>query len=186
MKFTPDGGTQKDIQTTLWLDLVRSGEVRVPEMVARGASVALLFALRSVRHLKSIDLHVDTTSGDHKAFDSCKELLRRRNDGQMTNVFVDGIAGSIGLSFVAVGTHRVATPDSTFIVHGEQYRPCDTTPRHETGALLEDHYAADWLARFTTLNYVEWLGIIEKEVALTFGPEQAIEWGVIDAIEGVL
>ena len=182
MKFTPDG----DTQTALWLDLVRSGEVRVPKMVTMGAGTALLFALRSVRHLESIDLHVDTVSGGGNAFDSCKELLRRRNDGQKTNVFVDGTAGSVGLSYVAVGTHRVATPDSTFLVHGEQYRPCATTPRHETGALLEDHYAADWLARFTELDYGEWLALIEREVALTFTPEQALEWGVIDAIEGVL
>ena len=174
------------ISADLWLQLVKLGEVRVPFEVIGPTSYMLLYALRLLSKWQEIELHVDTKSGDEVSFEAAKELKRRKLAGQQTTVYVDGCAHSIGLSYVAPGTHRVATPTSTFLAHGDQERVRRSSLRHANGSLMEDHYIADWLAQFTLRTYDEWLEFVSDGEYHKFGAEQAREWGVIDEIrEGV-
>ena len=169
----------------LWIDAARAGTIWVPEFVEDAHALALTMALNLLRDRDEITLHIDTCSGGKSAWDGpCPELLWRRDTGKRTIGVVGGQAVSIGLSYLAPCTQRIANPDSEFLVHGETMRHGGA--RHESGVLLEDHYAADWLARFTKRTYDEWLTTCETGDMMTFGAEQALEWGVIDEIRRVV
>jgi len=179
-----------DLNGRLWLDLVDMGEVWFPYEVnsvrghgGTGTAQTVLWALRKLRLFKEIDVFIDTVSGDLDSFRICEELLARRERGQETIGHVEGEAFSIGLSYIAVCTRRICRPDSEFLLHGEQ---SIEGKRDSAGHYLEDHYAADWLSRFTNLSYDEWLNTVEGDRNLRFGAEQAKEWGVIDEIEAVV
>jgi ATP-dependent protease ClpP protease subunit len=167
----------------LWMRSAQQGIVWVPEEVTNYDSAMLTMALRLLRGEEEVELYIDTCTGHSQSFEPCKELLWRRENGKQTTGFVGGQAISIGLSYIAVCTRRIATPDSEFLVHGEPLRDAQ---KLDSGEYLEDHYAADWLSRFTPRSYEEWLETVRPGRHVKFGAEQALEWGVIDEIREVV
>jgi hypothetical protein len=169
----------------LWLEAARKGTIWVPYKIDAYEGAMLMMALNLLRDRDEITLHIDTANGYGNSFDACKELLWRRDNGLKTIGFVDGDACSIGLSYIAVCTYRVATPDSEFLVHGESSRQGEMLP---DGTYLQDHYVANWLGSrgFTKRTYEEWLATVCEGELVPFGAEQALEWGVIDEIRRAL
>ncbi len=71
---------------------------------------------------------------------------------------------------------------------GERVAECPpiVEARHGCKPYLEDHYTADWLARFTKRPYDWWLALVGDGQVHEFGVAEALEWGVIDEVlEGV-
>jgi len=167
----------------LWLDHARSGIIWIPRLVSNDWSQAIRMALYGLRQEPNIEVLIDCQGGEDKSFDPCLELLWRYRNGKRTQTCVIGLAQSIGLSYVVAATYRTALPDAQFLVHGEGLR---SGTRHESGVYLEDHYMANWLARFTRRTYEDWLAYAGDGENHPFGVAEALEWGVIDEVlEGV-
>ena len=167
----------------LWIDHAQSGIIWVPKTVSNEWSRLIRMRLYGLREQHRIEVLIDCRGGGDKSFEPCVELWWRRRHGKETETIVIGEAKSIGLSYAVCGTHRVAVPDAEFMAHGENVR---AGALHESGIYLEDHYAADWLARFTKRTYEEWLAFLGDGEYHHFGVAEALEWGVIDEVlEGV-
>jgi ATP-dependent protease ClpP protease subunit len=167
----------------LWLAEANIGRIWFPRGVTDRWAQALTMALRRLRGEPVIEVLIDCDGGEGRSFEPCRELWWRWNRRLNTISTVLGHAHSVGLSYSVCATTRLAYPDAHFMVHGEHLR---IGPMHENGHFLEDHYAADWLARFTKRTYEEWLAYIADGVEHGFGVDEALEWGVIDEVlEGV-
>ena len=167
-----------------WLENVRNGCVYVPGFVSDEWSQLITMTLRGLRDVQRIEFIIDCDKGGYNnCFDPCREILWRNGNGKETSAVVVGKAASIGLSYCVACTHRSAYSDAEFMWHGEMIRAGE---KHESGVYLEDHYAADWMARFTNRTYDEWAEFASDGRYHEFGPEQALEWGVIDEIQEVV
>ena len=193
--------TEDELWRETWLAEARVGRIWVPRSVGDTWARTLCMALHGLRGREQVRLFIDCKGGDSDSFDPCRELwwrwqhrgeadptssrspYARKPPGLATISTVTGVAHSIGLTYAVCATNRLAYPEAWFMVHGEQQRD---GPRNEEGVYLEDHYVADWLARFTKRSYDEWLAYIADGQAHEFGVTEALEWGVIDEVlEGV-
>ena len=171
----------------------------MPNRVTNVWAQTLRMALYGLREQESIEVLIDCGGGEDTSFDLCLELWwrwKKRNRkprpppykttgdrGLKTTTTVLGEARSIGLSYAVCATQRLAMPGVTFAAHGAFDR---AGARHESGVYLQDHYTADWLARFTKRSYEDWLAYIDDGGVHEFGVAEALKWGVIDEVlEGV-
>lgn len=175
----------------LWREMrlqeARDGRLWITSGSDRMADI-LCMALEGLGATSPITIIIDCEGGEARSFEPCKTLLRRRRAGQATFGVVTGRAFSVGLSYLVVCTARTAVPDARFLLHGEGRRWGPKTRSEADGheCYLEDHYVADWLARFTKRSYKEWLAMIEGAEQTEFGVAEALDWGVIDEVlEGV-
>ena len=189
----------------LWNEAAREGTIWVPHTVTNAWAAALRMALYRLRSKAEVELLIDCVGGHAFSFGPCHELWWRwRNrklivsDGKSsdsqpnlkTTSTVIGSARSIGLSCSVCAAHRKAAPDAVFAVHGGMQRfgkRVAASARGIEGLIdQEDHYIADWLARFTKRTYAEWLDLVSSEEVREFGVAEALEWGVIDKVlEGI-
>lgn len=193
--------TEDYLWREVWLEQARAGRVWIPRSVGDTWARTLCMVLHGLRGQNEIRLFIDCEGGEAKSFAPCHELLWRwqhrgepdptssrspyaRNMPSVATIStVTGAAYSIGLSYSVCATHRQAVPEARFMVHGETMI---AGARHESGVYLEDHYIADWLARFTKRSYEEWLALVSDGKRHEFGVDEALTWGVIDEVlEGV-
>jgi len=181
----------------VWLEEAHAGRIWLPHDIRDTWAETLCMILYALRDTSEIRLFVDCEGGDAASFDPCRELYwrwenrgepdptssrspyARKLSGLATISMVTGSAGSVGLSYSVCATNRLALPNAKFMVHGETLR---TGARHESGAYLEDHYVADWLARFTKRSYEDWLDLVDDGAHHEFGVAEALDWGVIDEV----
>lgn len=186
----------------LWRQAAERGIIWVPHTVTNAWAAALRMALYGLREKQSIEVLIDCAGGHENSFEPCHELLWRwrRREGATpwpteldylpnseTTTTVLGHARSIGLSYSVCATKRLATPDAKFAVHGGSDRwgeKIAVSARDIEGLVdQEDHFTADWLTRFTRQPYEFWLDLVSGEKVHEFGVKEALEWGVIDAVE---
>ncbi len=173
----------------LWKAEAERGVIWVPHTVTNAWAAAMRMALYRLRSKAEVELVIDCTGGCEYSFEPCHELLwrwresRRKGGGPPETTTVLSSARSIGLSYSVCATRRLAYPDAVWAVHGGSYR---VMKKHESGVNIEDHYIADWLARFTQKPYEFWIDLVSDGEVHEFGVAEALEWGVIDEVlEGV-
>lgn len=83
-------------------------------------------------------------------------------------------AGSAGLFIFMGGAERLAHPGARFTFHGNLYRWM------KSGA--SDEERAEWFTSRTNKPYDFWFEQCKIDGVLTFGVEEALEWGVITGV----
>ena len=91
----------------------------------------------------------------------------------MTNVMtrVRLLASSAGLNIFLGGTVRQAHRQAQFVYHGNLYKWMAMGP--------SDEGRARWFAERTTQPYDFWLEAARLDGTLSFGIDEALEWGVV-------
>ena len=190
--------TEDHLWRETWLAEARVGRIWVPHSVGDTWARTLCMALHGLRGNEEVRLFVDCKGGEEDSFEPCRELwwrwqhrgepdptssrspYARKPPGLATISTVTGSASSIGLSYSVCATNRLAYPEARFIVHGESEI---AGKKDESGVYREHHYIANWMARFTNRPYDWWLDLVSDGKAHEFGVAEALEWGVIDAVE---
>lgn len=152
-----------------WWEEARRGCVWTPDAIAGDGADALRMAIRYRNNGpdEGGTLYVDSHGGDSSCWDLAVDLERGH-----WNAFVRGFAISAGLILtVACNGHRKCLSNSVFNFHGLELRH----PEHD------DRRRARWYAQRTRMPEDFWLSYCEV-AGVTFGAEQALEWGVVHEI----
>lgn len=155
------------LQASLFMEEARRGHLWVPKDVSGAMADALRATLAICKERFPLYVHIDTNNGTGTVWNLAQALGLLRS----TRAYVGAEAKSAGLILTCACQARTCQPDSQFLYHGF------------AGWGIANARKAKWFAERTKLPEETWLTMAETGEAQEFGAKQALEWGVVHAIE---
>lgn len=160
--------TLPEIQAQVFVSEWLRGHLWVPKDVSHGIA-DLLSAIARATQTDALTVHVDTNNGMASVWGLAEALI---HCPAKTVALVGAEAKSAGLIIACSCEKRVCSPNTVFLYHGSPYK---------SGA-EDDRKKAEWFARRTTAPLNHWLHMAQTGQDYAFGPEQALEWGVVHEV----
>lgn len=177
MLWTPKA--VEDAGTAIWLANAEDGRFTIPYDCSGNAACVMIEALR-----RWLDKHeptpeagqfpivrINTGTGDQQNW-----RVARLVEQIGMRVEIGQFCISAGLNIAISGAVRVCSPQTQFGWHGSTKKP-----GHDHA---DDEVRARRMAEHTTQPYEWWMGLALPGELLSFGPAEALAWGVVDEVEG--
>lgn len=146
-------------------------------------------ALNGFGSLKSLNIHLNSYGGSCIAGNAIISILDnyRRKNGTALNVYIEGIAASMGSGIASVGDKVYMADNALFMVHLPSTLAIGNKENFQQAINIlektEETLVANYMRRFKGTED-ELKGLMEQESWLT--ADEAKEWGFVDEIvEGV-
>ena len=134
--------------------------------------VALSFAVWLLGNPEEPTLHLCTPGGPGHAMLAMMDAIER--SGAPLRILASGRCLSAGVPVLAAGHVRQASRFTQFMLHGADGAPVEVAMRNG--------FQARHLAERTAKPRDFWLRYLGDPAGLWFGPEEALDWGLIDEI----
>lgn len=157
-------------QAMLLLEQAKAGHLWVPRDVSGDYALVLTAAVDLCPPGKEWWVHVNTDNGTQTVW----TLASRLNDID-SRAFIGQFCKSAGLIIACACDFRVCNPSTEFLFHGTAYH------RHRDA---EDARRAQWFADRTKMPVEFWAGFCADGDDHEFGPQEALEWGVVQEVAG--
>lgn len=157
------------LQAALFTSELDAGRLWVPRDVS--GPVADLLRVAVMRYDgPELTVYIDTNNGTETVW-SLADVIAAA--GWKAVAYVAGEAKSAGLILTcACRGRRTCRPDTRFLYHGSPYK---------SGADADERKAR-WFAQHTTAPYEHWRHMADSGEDFTFGPTEALEWGVVHEV----
>ena len=149
-----------------WHELSK-GHLWVPPDVSDNVADVLAAAVRNREH-DNLFVHVNTVNGTQTVWGLAEELTHVAH----AEAHIGLHCKSAGLIIACACQHRNCKPHTQFLYHGSPYK---------NGA-ADDLRKAKWFAERTTTSEEEWLYMAQSGKDFEFGPERALEMGVVHEV----
>jgi ATP-dependent protease ClpP protease subunit len=164
------------VHSELWVKEAEDGRLWIPHEMEDVEAKAIILAVRRARFVgRDIDVYVNTRSGLISIWNIVSEMEALSTLHEV-RTYAYEYAYSAGLFIAAAGSDgsRVAHPNTGFIFHG------DGSPKHKSKH--QDAHRINFMVRHSNKPAEFWADIISSGENFKFSAEEALEFGVIDAI----